>query len=166
MKNKMFCYQCQETAGCTGCTMSGVCGKKPDVAAMQDLLVYTTKGLSAVTTAVRAEGGTISTNVNHLITLNLFTTITNANFDKEMIIARIRETLLIKDELLATLGDTSVRSGGSALERTRIRIRLQSSRRRSPFHGRRGYPEPSGTDHLRTERAVRLLQTRQRAAAG
>jgi len=108
MKNKMFCYQCQETAGCTGCTMSGVCGKKPDVAAMQDLLVYTTKGLSAVTTAVRAEGGTISTNVNHLITLNLFTTITNANFDKEMIIARIRETLLIKDELLATLGDTSV----------------------------------------------------------
>ena len=108
MKNKMFCYQCQETAGCTGCTMSGVCGKKPDVAAMQDLLVYTTKGLSAVTTAVRAEGGTISTNVNHLITLNLFTTITNANFDKEMIIARIRETLLVKDELLATLGDTSV----------------------------------------------------------
>ena len=108
MKNKMFCYQCQETAGCTGCTMSGVCGKKPDVAAMQDLLVYTTKGLSAVTTAVRAEGGTISTNVNHLITLDLFTTITNANFDKEMIIARIRETLLIKDELLATLGDTSV----------------------------------------------------------
>ena len=108
MKNKMFCYQCQETAGRTGCTMSGVCGKKPDVAAMQDLLVYTTKGLSAVTTAVRAEGGTISTNVNHLITLNLFTTITNANFDKEMIIARIRETLLIKDELLATLGDTSV----------------------------------------------------------
>lgn len=108
MKNKMYCYQCQETAGCTGCTMSGVCGKKPDVAAMQDLLVYTTKGLSAVTTAVRAEGGTISTNVNHLITLNLFTTITNANFDKEMIIARIRETLLIKDELLATLGDTSV----------------------------------------------------------
>ncbi|HJD45903.1 MAG TPA: hydroxylamine reductase [Candidatus Mediterraneibacter norfolkensis] len=107
MKNKMFCYQCQETAGCTGCTMSGVCGKKPDVAAMQDLLVYTTKGLSAVTTAVRAEGGKISADVNHLITLNLFTTITNANFDKEMITARIRETLLMKDDLLATLGDAS-----------------------------------------------------------
>lgn len=107
MKNKMFCYQCQETAGCTGCTISGVCGKKPDVAAMQDLLVYTTKGLSAVTTAVRAEGGRISADVNHLITLNLFTTITNANFDKEMITARIRETLLIKDDLLATLEDAS-----------------------------------------------------------
>ncbi|HJC90211.1 MAG TPA: hydroxylamine reductase [Candidatus Mediterraneibacter excrementigallinarum] len=107
MKNKMFCYQCQETAGCTGCTISGVCGKKPDVAAMQDLLVYTTKGLSAVTTAVRAEGGKISAEVNHLITLNLFTTITNANFDKNMITARIRETLLIKDDLLATLEDAS-----------------------------------------------------------
>ena len=48
MENKMFCYQCQETANCSGCTVSGVCGKKPDVAAMQDLLVYATKGLSAV----------------------------------------------------------------------------------------------------------------------
>ena len=49
MEPKMFCYQCQETAGCSGCTISGVCGKKPDVAAMQDLLVYVTKGLSAIT---------------------------------------------------------------------------------------------------------------------
>ena len=46
MENKMFCYQCQETAGCKGCTISGVCGKKPEVARMQDLLVYVTKGLS------------------------------------------------------------------------------------------------------------------------
>ena len=56
MEQKMFCYQCQETAGCKGCTMSGVCGKKPDVAAMQDLLVYVTKGISAITTALRQEG--------------------------------------------------------------------------------------------------------------
>ena len=56
MEQKMFCYQCQETAGCKGCTMSGVCGKKPDVAAMQDLLVYVTKGISAVTTALRRKG--------------------------------------------------------------------------------------------------------------
>ena len=54
MEAKMFCYQCQETAGCAGCTQVGVCGKKPEVAAMQDLLVYVTKGLSAVTTALRA----------------------------------------------------------------------------------------------------------------
>ena len=107
MEQKMFCYQCQETAGCKGCTMSGVCGKKPDVAAMQDLLVYVTKGISAVTTALRQEGKQVSAEINHLITLNLFTTITNANFDKESIEARIRATLTEKDVLLAKIADPS-----------------------------------------------------------
>ena len=107
MEQKMFCYQCQETAGCEGCTMSGVCGKKPDVAAMQDLLVYVTKGISAVTTALRQEGKQVSAEINHLITLNLFTTITNANFDKESIEARIRATLTEKDVLLAQIADPS-----------------------------------------------------------
>ena len=101
MKHNMFCYQCQETAGCTGCTRVGVCGKTADVAAMQDLLVYVTKGLSAVTTALRAQGLPVERSVNHLITLNLFTTITNANFDKEAIEARIRATLEAKTDLLA-----------------------------------------------------------------
>ena len=108
MEQKMFCYQCQETAGCKGCTMSGVCGKKPDVAAMQDLLVYVTKGISAVTTALRQEGKQVSAEINHLITLNLFTTITNANFDKESIEARIRATLTEKEVLLAQITDPSV----------------------------------------------------------
>ena len=107
MEQKMFCYQCQETAGCKGCTMSGVCGKKPDVAAMQDLLVYVTKGISAVTTALRQEGKQVSAEINHLITLNLFTTITNANFDKESIEARIRATVTEKDVLLAQIADPS-----------------------------------------------------------
>ena len=98
MENKMFCYQCQETAGCRGCTMVGVCGKKPDVAAMQDLLVYVRKGISAVTTALRQEGKRVAAEINHLITLNLFTTITNANFDKESIEARIRTTLDAKGD--------------------------------------------------------------------
>lgn len=105
MENKMFCYQCQETAGCKGCTMVGVCGKQPDVAAMQDLLVYVSKGISAVTTALRKEGKPVAAEINHLITLNLFTTITNANFDKESIEARIRATLDTKKELLAQLSD-------------------------------------------------------------
>ncbi len=107
MEHKMFCYQCQETAGCKGCTMSGVCGKKPDVAAMQDLLVYVTKGLSAVTTQLRAEGKDVPHQVNHLITLNLFTTITNANFDKESIVARIQATLDTKERLLSQLNDAA-----------------------------------------------------------
>ena len=101
MENKMFCYQCQETAGCTGCTQSGVCGKKPDVAAMQDLLVYVTKGISAVAAQLRAEGKEVAPAVNHLVTLNLFTTITNANFDKEAIVTRIHATLEVKQELLS-----------------------------------------------------------------
>ena len=104
----MFCYQCQETAGCKGCTMSGICGKKPDVAAMQDLLVYVTKGISAITTALRQEGKQVSAKINHLITLNLFTTITNANFDKESIESRIRATLTEKEVLLKQVTNLTV----------------------------------------------------------
>lgn len=100
MDYQMFCYQCQETAGCSGCTRAGVCGKTADVANMQDLLVYVTKGLSAVTTQLRREGKTIEPSVNHRVTLNLFITITNANFDKEMITKAIVETLRVKKELL------------------------------------------------------------------
>ena len=105
MKNAMFCYQCQETAGCTGCTKVGVCGKSPDVARMQDLLIYTTKGLSEVTTKLRAEGKIVGADVNHLVTLNLFTTITNANFDDNVFYDRVRMTLKIKNELLNKLSN-------------------------------------------------------------
>ena len=98
MENKMFCFQCQETAGCTGCTKFGVCGKSPDLAIMQDLLIYTTKGLSE-------EGQAVDGAVNHLITINLFTTITNANFDDEIFYSRVKETLTVKNELMAKLKD-------------------------------------------------------------
>lgn len=107
MENKMFCYQCQETAGNTGCTVSGACGKKPETAAMQDLLVYVTKGLAAAATQLRGEGGTVSREINHLITSNLFTTITNANFDTEVIAARIAETLDQKEDLLGRISNTA-----------------------------------------------------------
>ncbi|SFG45500.1 hydroxylamine reductase [Oribacterium sp. WCC10] len=100
MDNKMFCYQCQETAGCKGCTMVGVCGKKPEVANLQDLLVYVTKGISAVTTQLRKEGKKVNEDINHLITVNLFSTITNANFDYEKIAGRIEETLKVKAEII------------------------------------------------------------------
>lgn len=107
MDYKMFCYQCQETANCSGCTVSGVCGKKPDTANMQDLLVYVTKGISAVTTQIRAEEKQIDKSINHLITLNLFTTITNANFDKDVIVERIKTTLKVKENLLKEVSDKS-----------------------------------------------------------
>ena len=101
---KMFCYQCQETAQCKGCTISGVCGKKPEVAAMQDLLIYATKGLSIVTTALRDAGKSVSREINHMVTMNLFITITNANFDRDEIIRAIEKTLAAKQDLLAELG--------------------------------------------------------------
>ncbi|QYE97837.1 hydroxylamine reductase [Paraclostridium sordellii] len=105
MENKMFCFQCQETAGCTGCTKFGVCGKSPDLARMQDLLIYTTKGLSEVTTRLRNEGKKVADEVNHLVTINLFTTITNANFDNEVFYERVNKTLQIKDALLTELAN-------------------------------------------------------------
>jgi len=101
MENKMFCYQCQETAGCKGCTISGVCGKTPEIAKNQDLLIYATKGLSEVTTALRRQGETILPEVNQYIVVNLFTTITNANFDNEVFYQRVFETLALKNELLS-----------------------------------------------------------------
>ena len=98
----MFCFQCQETAGCSGCTKFGVCGKSPELANMQDLLIYATKGLSEVTTRIRKEGKKIDKELNHFITLNLFTTITNANFN-DVFYSRVKETLRIKRELIEKL---------------------------------------------------------------
>ena len=105
MENKMFCFQCQETAGCKGCTVMGVCGKTPEVAGLQNLLIYVTKGLSAVTSRLRAEGQEVAREVNHLVTGNLFVTITNANFDGEAIKGRLEETLQVKAKLLEKLAD-------------------------------------------------------------
>ncbi|MBQ6733432.1 MAG: hydroxylamine reductase [Lachnospiraceae bacterium] len=108
MEEKMFCFQCQETARGMACTMSGVCGKKPDVAAMQDLLIYATKGLSAVTTQLRKEGKTVDKDVNHQVTVNLFTTITNASFDYDAIQKQIEKTLVMKENLIKEVGDASM----------------------------------------------------------
>lgn len=105
MENNFFCYQCSDALGGKGCTVSGVCGKKPDVARMQDLLIFVTKGIAAVTTRLRAEKKPVKARVNRLITLNLFTTITNANFDKEAISKRVEQTLRTKAKLLAALDD-------------------------------------------------------------
>jgi len=105
MENTMFCFQCQETAGNKGCTRTGVCGKSADTANLQDLLRYVTIGLSVVTTRLRGEGKTVDKEVNHQVTKNLFTTITNANFDDEAIYERIGKTLKMKENLLAKLSD-------------------------------------------------------------
>lgn len=107
MERHMFCYQCQETAGNKGCTVTGVCGKVPEIAALQDVLVYATKGISEVAARLRREGKPIAASVNHLVTLNLFCTITNANFDGDAIFNRILMTFKEKRRLLALLDDAS-----------------------------------------------------------
>ena len=98
--HKMFCYQCQETAGCSGCTAAGVCGKKPSTSGLQDVLVYSTKGLAWLLTVMRSGGESAGKELNRMVRDNLFVTITNANFDDEKIAERIRKTQRVKKELL------------------------------------------------------------------
>lgn len=103
MENKMFCYQCQETAGCTGCKMVGVCGKTPDVAYLQDLLIYITKGISEILVRLREEGKEELREVDILVIENLFTTITNVNFNNEDLKDKIEKSLKVKENLLNKL---------------------------------------------------------------
>lgn len=104
----MFCYQCQETAKGTGCTLVGVCGKKDNVANMQDLLVFLTKGISFYTTRLR-ELGIETEEAGKFIVDSLFMTITNANFDFDRFVVRVREALKLRDELK----DKYLKAGGS-----------------------------------------------------
>ena len=107
MENKMFCFQCQETAKCQGCTIVGVCGKKPEVALMQDLLVYATKGLAAVAYELNEEGAEVPMALDRLVCANLFATITNANFDLEAITSRVEDTLRASSSLVEQVKDKS-----------------------------------------------------------
>ncbi|HEE9845221.1 hydroxylamine reductase [Clostridium perfringens] len=94
----MFCFQCQETAGCKGCTVRGVCGKTEDVAKIQDLLIFVTKGLATVANEGR-KIGIVDKKINRMIIDNLFITITNANFDFKAIEKRVKDTLVAREEL-------------------------------------------------------------------
>lgn len=113
MSSKMFCYQCQETAGCTGCTHTGVCGKKAETANLQDLLIYVTRELCSVLTKLRTAGQSISDAVNFLVTENLFVTITNANFDDERIRQRVWQTIAHTTELAKGIADAPAFWDGS-----------------------------------------------------
>ena len=94
----MFCYQCQETAMGTGCTLKGVCGKTSEVANLQDLLLFVIRGIAVYNEHLRKEGHS-SEEADKFIYDSLFITITNANFDKAAIIGKIKEGLRLKKEL-------------------------------------------------------------------
>ncbi len=91
----MFCYQCQETLGNKGCTVNGICGKKGDTAILQDLLIYTAKGISVVAD----KAGKNDKDISHFVTKSLFTTITNVNFDDDNLIGIIKQGLALREEI-------------------------------------------------------------------
>jgi hydroxylamine reductase len=104
----MFCYQCQETAKGTGCTMRGVCGKTADVSNLQDLLMYTLKGISVY--ALEARQAKIATpEADKFIMEGLFATITNANFDKEHFVVLVKQALIVRDNVKAALVKAGVK---------------------------------------------------------
>ena len=98
LMSDMFCFQCQETAKGTGCILSGVCGKTPEVANMQDLLLFVVRGIAVYNQALRKDGRS-SARADKFIFDALFTTITNANFDKHAIIKKIKKGLELKKDL-------------------------------------------------------------------
>lgn len=129
MENKMFCYQCQETAGCTGCKMVGVCGKTPDVAYLQDLLIYITKGISEILVRLREEGKEELREVDILVIENLFTTITNVNFNNEDLKDKIEKSLKVKENLLNKLENKEELSKAAliSIEREEFLVKVEES---------------------------------------
>lgn len=94
----MFCYQCEETINNTGCTTAGACGKKGDVANLQDLLIYLMKGISICNIEARKQGKNTK-EANKFIMENLFATITNANFDKQYFLDKIQEAIKLREKI-------------------------------------------------------------------
>jgi len=99
----MFCFQCQETARNTGCTVKGVCGKPEQTADLQDLLIYVCKGISVYGEKLKAKAG-VDNAAGRFICEALFTTITNVAWDDDVIIDRIRRALTVRDAVKAKLG--------------------------------------------------------------
>ena len=119
---QMYCYQCEQTAKGTGCTAFGVCGKSPEVADLQDLLLYVTQGVSQYAHRARALGA-IDKDVDVFVTEALFTTITNVNFDEERIEALIRKAV---DD---ARGNVTEAARALGISRATIYRKLQQRRR-------------------------------------
>lgn len=94
----MFCYQCEQTAGGKGCTKLGVCGKTPEIANLQDLLIYQLKGISCYVKGIMEEGKTIDKEVVRFVENGLFTTLTNVNFDAKFHVKLLKESQKIRNE--------------------------------------------------------------------
>ncbi|NFG63010.1 hydroxylamine reductase [Clostridium sp. CMCC3677] len=104
-ENPMFCYQCEQTAGGKGCTKLGVCGKTPEVANLQDLLIYQCKGISVYAMELIEKGENIDKSIVRFVENSLFTTLTNVNFDAEVHVEMLRDSQKIKEELRNKVGN-------------------------------------------------------------
>ena len=109
MENQMFCFQCQETAKGTGCTVRGVCGKKPETSRWMDLLISVTRGVGTIYNSLLEDGMADDTTVDDFIVDALFATITNANFDDAALLAKVDNGLTVKKQLLAAAADRGLR---------------------------------------------------------
>ena len=96
----MFCYQCEQTAKGEGCTKIGVCGKTPDTAALQDLLIYTLKGLAVAAVAAR-KAGIKNREMDRFTCKAVFSTLTNVDFDPDRFVPMIQQAAVYRDQLLA-----------------------------------------------------------------
>ena len=110
--NKMFCYQCQETAKNTGCTIVGVCGKTAEVANLQDLLIFMLKGISIYSSLLREQKEIESDKVNRFVIDSLFMTITNGNFDRNKFVCKIKDAVELRDELAEEIKSYGINTEG------------------------------------------------------
>ena len=104
MEYPMFCYQCEQTSGGKGCTKMGVCGKTPEVANLQDLLIFQLKGISCYANELIKKGENVDKSIIAFIEDCLFTTLTNVNFDADNHVKLLRESQKIKDDLKKKVG--------------------------------------------------------------
>lgn len=104
MEYPMFCYQCEQTAGGKGCTKMGVCGKTPEIAALQDLLIYQIKGISCYAKEIVEKGENVDKSIVTFIENSLFTTLTNVNFDADFHVEMLKESQRIKEKLRKQVG--------------------------------------------------------------
>jgi hydroxylamine reductase len=114
----MFCCQCQETAGGKGCTVRGVCGKTEEVAKLQDLLIYTVKGISEIVVKGKPDTGKLA-DLNHEVLSSLFMTITNANFDDGAIEKQITKMIAVRDELRQSVSAVNLHDAADFTANTR-----------------------------------------------
>ena len=105
MENSMFCYQCEQTLGAKGCVKSGVCGKNPTVANLQDVLIHELKGIGFYGQKNLEKGLKIRSEINKFVVDTMFSTLTNVNFDPTRFVEYIKKAEEIKEELKNAVGE-------------------------------------------------------------